>query len=369
MHVVLSLGVGGAEKLVYDMVRHPSLQGRRPVICCLDRLGQLGEKLQDEGFSVYFPKRKKGFDSGLIFWLRDILRKEQIDIVHAHQYTPLFYTVPAAKMEGNIKVVYTEHGRFYPDGRRWKRYLINPLLALGVDHIVSISESTRNAMHRYDNFPLKRIRVVHNGVAFQKMFPDIDLKAKRRSLGLDEHSRIIGSAGRLDGIKNYPMMLRAFQQLLGKIPDTYLLIAGRGSLENELRNLSNDMGIAERVRFLGLRFDLSEIYRLFEVFVLSSFTEGISISILEAMSSGIPVVATNVGGNPEVIVDGVTGNLVPLHDDNVMAMKILELLSDRCMANQFGERGRERARRQFSFDGMMDSYRELYLDASRKLPL
>lgn len=365
MHVILGMGVGGAEKLVYDMARHPYVQENKPVICCLDMVGQLGEKLQEEGFNVYVPKRKNGFDYSLIFWLRDIIRKERIDIVHAHQYTPLFYTVPAAKMAGKIKVVYTEHGRLYPDSRKWKRYLINPFLALGVDHIVAISNSTRDSMHRYDNFPLRRIKVVNNGVDIPAVAPEIDLLAKRRSLDLDENSRVIGTVGRLVELKNFPMIFRVFRQLLENIPDMYLLVAGRGSVEEELRALAKELGITERVRFLGLRLDLSEIYRLIEVFVLSSFTEGISISILEAMANGIPVVATNVGGNPEVVVDGMTGRLVPLCDDNVMAEKILELLNDRCLAHQFGERGCERVRRQFSFDGMMDSYRGIYLAFSR----
>ena len=360
MHVVLSLGVGGAEKLVYDMMRHPAFKDRHPVVCCLQMIGPLGEKLREEGFKVYFRQRRNGFDYGVIKWLRQIMCDEGIEVVHAHQYTPLFYAMPAAKLAGGVKVIYTEHGRLYPDGRRWKRYLLNPVLALGVDHIVSISESTRQAMAKYDNFPLSRIKVIHNGVDFAHLGADIDVPAKRRELGLDETSRIIGTAARLESIKNIPMMLRAFKVVLEQEPSTYLLIAGKGPMEQELLKLATDMGIAERVKFLGLRYDLPEIYRLFEVFLLGSYTEGISITLLEAMASTVPAIVTDVGGNPEVVVDRQTGVLVPLDNAEAMAQAILEILHQPQLAQNYGQAARQRAINAFSFDTMLENYLHFY---------
>lgn len=359
LHIVLSMVVGGAEKLVYDMVRHPAFAESKPVVCCLDEVGELGERLRQEGYVVHCKARRSGLDVSIISWLREIILSEKINYVHAHQYTPLFYAVPAALLAGRVTVVYTEHGRLYPEERRWKRFFFNPLLALGTDHLVSISASTAKAMALFDNFPIRRIKIIHNGIDFSRMNPVVDLAAKRRELGLTESCRIIGTAARLEAIKNIPMMLRVFKLVLQAEPDTCLVIAGQGSQTESLKSLSEDLGIAERVNFIGLRFDLPEIYKLLDVFLLTSYTEGISVTLLEAMASGVPAVVTDVGGNGEVVVDGVTGYLVPLDADSAMAQSIVELLTDLSRAQQFSLSGRERVQKLFSFDVMLNSYMEI----------
>lgn len=367
LHVVLSLGVGGAEKLVYDMVRRLPSDEYSPSVCCLQLVGPLGEKLEEQGIPVYFRQRIPGFDWGLIAWLRGIIRRENIDVIHAHQYTPLFFSVMTALLSPRINLVYTEHGRLYPERRRFKRYLLNPLLAMRIDHIVSISDSTKQAMARYDNFPARRIQVIQNGVDFANLMPDFDILAKKGSLGVADHNPIVGTAARLDEIKNIPMMLRAFRLVLEAMPEARLLVAGRGPKEADLKKLAAELGISKEVIFIGLRYDLPEIYRLFDIFLLSSHTEGISITLLEAMASGIPTVTTAVGGNPEVVLPGETGYLVPANGEQEMAARILELLRDRGKRRRFGECGRSRAIERFAFDRMMESYQHLYLgkDQSR----
>lgn len=359
LHVILTLGVGGAEQLVYRMVTSCTNE-IRPVVCCLLFLGELGELLKREGGRVYCRNHKGGIDFGIIGWLKRIIIDEKIDVVHAHTYSPLFYSVPAAKLVGGVKVVYTEHGRLYPERSNWKLSLINPILALGTDHIVSISESTAKAMNKYDNFPLSRIKVIHNGISISDIKQKVDKLAKKRSLGLTDSSRVIGTAARIEEIKNIPMMLRAFQHVLEEVPDTCLLIAGKGSKEQELQTYAEELGISKNVKFIGLRSDLWEIYQIMDIFLLTSFTEGISVTLLEAMASGVPAVVTDVGGNSEVVVDGVTGCLVPLHDDNAMAQCIVKLLNNRDTLMIYAAAAKDRVTDHFSFDGMMKSYEMLY---------
>ncbi|RQW86066.1 MAG: glycosyltransferase [Geobacter sp.] len=354
--------VGGAERLVYDMVRYPAFAENKPVVCCLDSMGELGEKLRQEGYTVYCKARREGLDLGVISWLREIMRREQITVVHAHQYTPLFYAVPAALLAGRIKVVYTEHGRFFPERTSWKRRLFNPLLALGVDHLVSISEATAKAMAEYDNFPASRIKVIHNGIDVSRMNPPVDKAAKRRELGLSETCRILGTAARLNSIKNIPMMMRVLKLVLQQVPDTCLVIAGQGEEEGRLKSLASELGIADRVKFIGLRFDLPEIYQLFDVFLLTSFSEGISVTLLEAMASGVPAVVTDVGGNREVVVEGETGYLVPIDDDCQLAQRIVGLLQDWSNALQMSTVVREKVNESFSVERMLVAYQKLYVD-------
>jgi len=361
MHVLLTMGVGGAEKLVYDMVRCLDPATVSSSVCCLQDMGPLGEKLREQGVPVFFHERRQGVDWSMVGWLRQLMIAEHIDVVHAHQYTPMFYATLAATGLRRVRVVYTEHGRLYPELWSWKRYLFNPLLALGLDHIVSIAESTKRAMVRYDNFPARKIEVVHNGVDIDACRTTVDRAAKRRSLGLDDGFRIIGTAARLEEIKNIPMMLRAFKRVLASRPETVLLIAGRGTQEENLKALAAEMGMTDQVRFLGLRFDMAEIYPLFEVFLLTSFTEGISITLLEAMANGIPAVVTDVGGNGEVVDHDATGYLVPLDDDTAMEQCILRILENERHAEILGVNARRRVREHFSFEGMLDNYLAFYM--------
>lgn len=367
MHVVLSMHVGGAERLVYDMVKYPAFTERPPIVCCLDAVGDLGEKLRQEGYRIYCKGRRPGLDLEMVRWLRQIIIREQVDVVHAHQYSPLFYAVPAALLAGRKKVIYTEHGRFHPEYKSWKRTLFNPLLAMGVDHLVSISEATARAMAAYDNFPLHRITIIHNGIDHATMQPKIDLQAKRKELGLSPTCRIIGTAARLNSIKNIAMMLRGLRLVLERVPNTYLVIAGQGEQEQNLKNLACKLEIADHVKFIGLRFDLPEIYQLFDVFLLTSFSEGISVTLLESMSWGIPAVVTEVGGNREVLVEGETGFLVAVDDDQLFVQRVCELLQNSTLAANQGEAAQRRLDKEFSLQGMMEKYLHLYSSGDARI--
>lgn len=360
LHVIISMAMGGAETLVYNMVKHSSFAENKPVVCCLKSVGTLGEKLKEEGFTVYNHSSGDGTDWSLIGWIRDIIRTEKIDVVHAHQYPAFFSAVPAAFLAGRTKVIYTEHGRLFPDVPHWKRRLVNPLLAAMTNHLVSISSSTATAMADIDNVPRNRIKIINNGVDFSRMNPPVDIAEKKRELGIGESCKVIGTAARLEAIKNIPMMLRTFKLVHSVLPDSCLMIAGDGSQSGNLKVLANDLGIQDSVKFIGLRFDMPEIYRLMDVFLLTSFTEGISVTLIEAMASGVPGVVTDVGGNPEVVSDGVSGYLVPFDADALLAERVVALLSEPSLAEQMGSRARKRAVEHFSFDTMMTSYGSLY---------
>jgi glycosyltransferase involved in cell wall biosynthesis len=268
--------------------------------------------------------------------------------------------VPAALLAGRPTVVYTEHGRFFPERTSWKRRLFNPLLALGVDHLVSISEATAKAMAQYDYFPASRIKVIHNGIDVARLNPKVDKSAKRRELGLSQTCRILGTAARLNSIKNIPMMLRTLKLVLEQVPDTCLVIAGQGEEEVRLKDLANELGISDRVKFIGLRFDLPEVYQLFDVFLLTSFSEGISVTLLEAMASGVPAVVTDVGGNREVVVNGETGYLVSVDDDTQMAEKVINILGNSKGWKQIAQNGLDLIICKFSKKKMVDEYASSY---------
>lgn len=351
---------GGAEQLVYRMIQNMISRKLSPIVCCLDSLGDLGFKLQEDGVKVYCRQQTRSFDLKLTAWMRGIIKDENIQIVHAHMYAAFEYSVLATLMSRKVKVVYTVHGRLYPEKRMWKRRLIYPLLSLGVDQFVSISEKTKFAMAYYDFHPEKKIRVIHNGIEIKDQGSREDIQRARIALGVEGNTRILGTAARLEDIKNIPMMIRALKRVMEDYPDTYLLIAGVGSKLDELKAYAVSQAISENVLFIGLRSDLHVIYPLFEVFLLSSYTEGVSVSLLEAMTFGVPAVVTDVGGNSEVVIEGETGHLVPSENDVLMAEKILQLFNNTELSRKLGKKGKERALTEFSFDGMMDEYMSLY---------
>jgi len=370
MQLVLSLVIGGTEKLVYDMVRHYDKHVISPVVCCLDEFGELGEQLQQEGYQIYSLKRKPGIDWGLIPRLSSIVRQEKLDIIHAQQYTPYFYGLMASRYSKlsmatkSSKIVFTEHGIPYPYRKKLKRLLFNPILCRLADEIITISEHTKSNLVTYENFPARRMKVIYNGIDLRQFSQKIDPDSKKQSLGLTQDSRVIGIVARLDPVKNHAMLFRAFKRILNVIPDTYLLIVGDGPEEKRLKLLVESLDITDKTLFLGARKDISALLHIFDVFVLPSFSEGMSASLIEAMGAGVPIVATNVGGNPEVVKDQETGYLVQSDNDQEMADILIRLLQDEKKRQRVGQTGQQRVHDMFSLDKMITTYTELYLRVS-----
>jgi len=359
LHIIHSLDIGGAEKLVFDMAAETRKDIFNVMICCLDNIGVLGEQLALKGYNVACLGRRPGVDWGLIFRLRDYFVKKRIDIVHAHQYTSFFYASLAKNFKKKPYIIFTEHGRFYPDRRSIRRYIFDPFLSRFASEIVSISEATKKAMIKYDNFPGGRIRVVYNGTKF--MNGSVDKIQKRKDINISSSDFVIATAARLDPIKNISMMIRAMKKVVKIVSDCKLIIMGDGVEYQKLSSEIGDNGLSNYVYLLGYRNDVNEIFLASDLFLLSSFTEGTSVTLLEAMNAGLPAVVTNVGGNPEILKNGETGFLVESDDALGMAEKILFFYRNRDIAINFGKAGQKRVRERFSFDRMIKEYEELYI--------
>ncbi|GAK59426.1 glycosyl transferase, group 1 [Candidatus Vecturithrix granuli] len=371
IQLVLSLVFGGTEKLVYDIVQRIDKLRVSPVICCFDKLGHFGEELQHHGYPIYLLNRKSGIDWGLVKRINGVIQQERIDVIHAHQYTPYFYGLMASlysrliQAEQKPRLIFTEHGRFYPDQRKIKRVLINPILSRFTDEIVTISESTKESLIKYENFPAHKIKVIYNGIDLKQFSHVGDPLTKKRELGLQPHYNVIGIVARLDPIKNHPILLQAFEQILQHLPETYLIIVGDGPEEERLRNIVQSRDLTDKVRFLGARSDISELLHVFDIFALSSFSEGTSVTLLEAMGAGLPIVATRVGGNPEVVREHETGFLVESNNAEEMANMLIKLLQDTKMRHKMGLAGKKWVEINFSLDLMVKAYTDLYFKVAR----
>jgi len=361
--------VAGAEVLVAETIRQ--LRAKvRSTIFCLDAIGSIGEKLQSEGIKVICLNRKSGRDWGLGRRLAAAAKAENIDVMHAHQYTPFFYAALARIVcNANYRLILTEHGRHYPDHVSGLRRSVNHLLlSRYADSINACCQFSADALANNDGFQCKAIDVIENGIDFQRYQKLMAKKTLRQNLGFSPDKRYIACIARFHPIKDHVTLINAFAQLVKEFPDVDLLLVGDGPERSALSRLCTDLNLGDRVQFLGIRADVAEILQAVNVFALTSLCEAASLTILEAMASGLPVVVTDVGGNPEMVRDGIDGFLAPRQDAQVIAQALRKLLNQPETAQKMGEAGRTRVQQYYSLSRTIDRYHQLYRELAASPP-
>ena len=348
-HVTLSLKTGGLERVVKNMVEQTPDSNFKHIVCCLEERGAFAQSLEDRGFSVYCFGKKQGIDVKLIARLSQFFRHYGVQVVHTHNPGPHFYGLIASKLARVPVCISTRHGRNYPDDR--KKVRINRALAWATDVMVPVSEDARKVMVEIERIDPLRIRRIRNGIDAGAFLPE-----KRRN-----GSRpVIGSIARLSGEKDHKTMLNAFRQVLDHMPSARLVIVGDGPSRAALHQTAKQLEIASQVEFLGERFDIPHLLNSFSIFTLSSTTEGLSMTILEAMASGLPVLATDVGGNRELVNPPECGLLVPARNPSALAEAYLKILADEGLRREMGQAARRRAVDHFSVARMFSEYEKLY---------
>lgn len=353
--------IAGAEVLVDETIRRLG-SGISPVVFCLDKIGVLGERLKADGVPVMAYGRKRGLDFSVSRRMATDVRAHRIQVIHAHQYTPFFYGAIAARLSGvRPRVIFTEHGRHYPDvvsaRRRWTNRLVLDRLA---DDVNAVCEFSARSLADRDGFRADRIHVIPNGIDAPKYESVTDRPALKTRLGLDPGRRYITCVARFHPVKDHRTLVDAFAQVARQVDDVDLLLAGDGELRPAIEAQVRELGLGERVRLLGVRRDVADLMRASDVFALTSVSEAASITLLEAMGAGLPVVVTAVGGNPELVRDGIDGLLTPRADAAAAADALRRILSDRTVAQALGDSGRARVRRTFSLDRTVGEYHALY---------
>tara|TARA_Y100001956_G_scaffold82936_1_gene107017 strand:- start:10143 stop:11246 length:1104 start_codon:yes stop_codon:yes gene_type:complete len=361
MHVTYDMRIGGTEMVIKNIIEGNSDSNIEMSIFCIEApLGPWGEELRAKGIPVFTRERKPGFDFSLIRAIRQHIKTHKIDVIHCHQYTPWVYGAFASILF-KAKVVFTEHGRFYPDSSSWKRRVVNPLLTLMTNHITSISEATKQALVTFENLPISRIRVIYNGIKSLNVEKNAIADIKHE-LNLESASVIFGTVARLDPIKNQIMMINAFSEVLKTLPSAKLLIVGDGEMWKNLHGLVESLGISNAVIFTGYIAKPANYIGAIDIFLLSSFSEGTSMTLLEAMSLGKPCVVTDVGGNSEVIVHDSTGYVVENDNEQDFASAMLSLATQNHVYEKFSTESVERWVKQFSCDVMNKQMLRVYKD-------
>lgn len=348
-HVSMCLLTGGLERLLVEFGRNRNSERFETSFIALDQLGTPAEELQRQGHRVESVADSVSGKLARLRKLTQIFRDGQFDVVHTHNTLPHFYGVVAAKLAGVPVVLNTQHGRGCGNG--WKARLQFRLANRLSNRIVGVSEDAADLCRRDDVRSAGKTIAVWNGV-------DLD----RFEYHGPSSQPVAISVARLSPEKDFATLIRAVWILVKDCPDFRLKIVGDGAERSNLEALVDELDLTEHVEFLGERSDVSSLLPQAGFFVSSSRTEGISLTLLEAMAVGLPVVTTRVGGNPEIVVDGKTGRLVDAESPEQLALAMRDLLSDREAWPVHGELGRQRVEQHFNVRSMVQQYEDLYVE-------
>ncbi len=361
-HVIYRLGTGGLENGLVNLINRMDPARFTHQIVCVDRTTDFGRRLTRPVEIVELHKRP-GFE--LAFYLRAwrCFRRLRPDVVHTRNTAGLDCILPA-RLARVRAVLHGEHGRTAddPEGLNPRHNLLRRLNAPLVRRFTAVSADLAAWLTATVGIPARKVEVLMNGVDTDRFASgEVDRAALLPALPPD--AVVVGTVGRLDPVKGHLDLVAAATRL---DPAVHVVIVGDGPERDRLAAAISSSGVADRVHLLGERSDISELLRAFDLFCLPSLAEGISNTLLEAMATGLPVVATRVGGNPELVADGETGMLVPSADPAALAAALGRLTADPALRRRMGEAARARTVDDFSLDAMVARYAACYTSAGQR---
>jgi len=351
-HVALQLETGGMERLLVEFARRADRSRFALHFVSLGRRGPVADEIEACGWPVTALETAPGVHPGTVIRLARLFRAQRTGIVHTHNTKPLLYAGPAARIAGVPCVVHTRHGQRH--GASSRQTMLFRLAARCADRMVCVSQDCARLCMR-DGMAAARVRTIWNGIDRERFsLPPAGVHSVA--------DRPAVYVGRLTREKDTATLLRASVEVIARCPSFRLAIAGSGPCAAELVDLAHDLGIAEHVRFLGEVRDIAGLLHSASLFVLPSLTEGIPLTVLEAMACGLPVVATRVGGVPEAVTDGTTGVIVEPGHVAELAAALLHVYQHPATARDMGRAGHERVRQFFDVRTMVSGYESLYDD-------
>ena len=344
---------GGEQQTLY-LARGLRDKGHDISIACQPG-SPLEARARDDGLTVMPVNMRGEWDLFAVAKLAYIIREEKVQILHLHTACAHTLGFMAAKITRRPKVVLSR--------RVYVRIRKNPLsfakYFMGLDRIIAVSEGVRELVIKSGISP-EKIVVVHDGIDLERFNKVNNNKYLYDEFDLNPRNPVVGTVAALTAEKDYPNFLKAAVQVKARLPQARFLIVGEGKLRKELEVLAERLGLGSSVIFAGFRNDIPEIFSILDLFVMPSYKEGLGTSILDAMVSRVPVVATKVGGIPELVKDGFNGILVPAGNPSALASGIISLLQDEKMAADMVRAGRQMVEEEFTEDRMVAQTEEVY---------
>lgn len=366
VHIIFRLGVGGLENGLVNLINRLPAERYRHAIICLKDSTDFSRRIQRDDVEIYPMHKRDGQDLGSFVNVFRLLRKLKPAIVHSRNLAAIEYQL-CALLAGVPYRVHSEHGWdvFDPDGKNVKYQWLRRLLGMLIHRFIPLSLHLHDYLRHNVGIPSAKITRICNGVDINLFYPPADGRVMPSDCPLSWDGKvIIGTVGRMHGVKDQLTLVNAFIAACGHslafAERARLVLIGDGPLRLEAIRLLDDNGLMDKAWLPGERDDIADILRCLDLFVLPSKAEGISNTILEAMASGLPVIATNVGGNPELVVDGETGLLVEKEDVAAMSVAMLQLVADDVLRRRLAKASYRRACGEFSIERMVERYQQVY---------
>lgn len=365
LHVVHSFNVGGLENGIINLINKSNEEHFIHEICCMTKSGDAESRLE-KSVKVHEMHKRRGNDWRMIPKLAKLIGELKPDIVHTRNWGTIDGIV-AAKIKGVSSIIHGEHGWNMDDplGRNFRRRMVRRILSGAVSQFVAVSEDIRRWM--IDSIGIKdtKISKILNGVDTERFHPGNKSEA-RKILGFSEEDILIGTVGRFDPIKDQQLLLQAFSDLQGDGKEPRLILIGDGPERKVLESVKEKLPCKDRIVLLGERNEIERILSALDIFVLSSKNEGMSNTILEAMAGGLPIVATSVGGNLELVTQGKTGLFFEPGDIRGLTEALKFYMEHEEERRLHGSNGRCKAEQHFSLNRMVQDYETLYTSLLKK---
>ena len=367
-HVIHRFGVGGLENGLVNLINNLPIDDYDHAIVCLTESTAFSKRLKRNDVEIYELHKKDGKDLGFYVRLWKLLRHIKPDIVHSRNLAALESSV-VAKFAGVPIRIHGEHGRdiYDLDGKNRKYQYLRKFCSYFIDVFITMSIDLENWLVNEVGISPRKVVQLYNGVDIDKFQPSNQIKSVRHHLPegfAQDGCIVIGTVGRLEPVKDQLTLVKAFVKLLEMAPDfsekLRLVLIGDGSLKGQIELLAKTTGIIDKIWLAGSCDEVPSILNEFDIFVLPSLGEGISNTILEAMSCELPVVATAVGGNVELVKNGLTGTLVPENNPAAMASALQAYLANSSMRITQGKNGRQLVDETFSLSAMIRRYKSVY---------
>jgi glycosyltransferase involved in cell wall biosynthesis len=356
-HIIETPGTGGAEKLLVDIAAGISPEFTSVGVMMCESWS--GRELEKRGIAVTVMPLRRAFDVTWPIRFARFLRAQKVVAVQSHEFTANVYASMGARLAG-VPIVCTTHGKNYWPHASYRRMAYR-WAARNARAFVAVSADLGGFICRTLAIPDNAVRVIRNGIDPNSFKRDPRTRAGvREELAIHPTQPLLLSCGELTHVKGHEFLLRALRQVLERCPDAVVAIAGHGPLRADLEALANSLGVSARVRFLGFRTDVPALLNAADIFVMPSLSEGLPLALLEAMSVGVPVVATAVGGVPELIRDGATGWLVPERDVDALARALLGVIQSPGARERVIGHARQLCRAQYDLQATVRCYAELY---------
>ncbi len=369
LHVINRLDMGGTEYGILKVIAGLGNENFEHALCAIRGFDAgLAQERKLENKIFVAAQKDAGFEF-LLFRLRKIMRAYQPHIVHSRNWGAI-EAIAAARLAGVPVAIHSEHGYEVDmlEGLPRRRRVLRRALYGMADAVFTVTGDLRSYHAQQAWVAADRIRVLHNGVDTQRFAPRPEKRRKiRQQLGLPEEGFVVGTVGRMVPIKDHATLLTAARALTGRGMDVHVALAGSGpELARHQQFVASSPQLAGRVSFLGAAQNIPDVLNALDVFVLPSLREGMSNTILEAMASGLTVMVTRVGGNPELVEDDRSGWLFAPGDAADLAARLERLAGDADLRQRMGAAARERAVEHFRLERMVDDYRNLYLELAQR---